>query len=274
LGHNFEIAIGQTESINKAFSKQSRDYDNHDEGNIILKDMRAQVYGHVERFIKPASHVLELNAGTGIDAVKFVSWGHRVLATDLSDGMVFQISNKIESHQLQESLRCQQLSYENLDLLAGQKFDYVFSNFGGLNCIPDLSSVTKNLPLILKPKARITWVIMPPIYLWELSGIFVGHGKSAWRRLNKHGVKSHLEGEYFTTYYHSLSNIKKAFGSQFKLLCVEGLAAVSPPPHRSDIPKNYSRLYKCLRTLDKLLRTIYPFNRWADHIIATFEFNP
>jgi ubiquinone/menaquinone biosynthesis C-methylase UbiE len=274
LGDNIEIVISQTESVNRAFSNQSRDYDKHDEGNIILKDMRAQVYDHVQRFIRPASHVLELNSGTGIDALRFISWGHKVLATDLSDGMVFQIRNKIKSHRLQESLLCQQLSYENIDLLQGQKFDYVFSNFGGLNCISDLSTVTKNLPLILKPQARITWVVMPPIYLWELSGIFVGHGKSAWRRLNKHGVKSHLEGEYFTTYYHSLSNIKKAFGSQFKLLCVEGLAAVSPPPHRGDIPEKYPRLYKSLQGLDKLTRTFYPFNRWADHIIATFEFNP
>jgi hypothetical protein len=157
--------------------------------------------------------------------------------------------------------------------LQGQRFNFVFSNFGGLNCIQDLDLVTRHLPMLLLPGSYVTWVIMPPVYLWEIFGILKGHSH-AFRRFHKEGVRSHLENEYFTTYYHSLSKIKKAFGKRFELAAVEGLAALSPPPHRDDFRENNPRAYKILMGLDKIVRTNFPFNRWADHIIVTFQFNP
>jgi ubiquinone/menaquinone biosynthesis C-methylase UbiE len=262
----------QYDAVNTAFSRQAAHYDADDEQNLILADMRKQVYDHVDRFIKPASRILELNAGTGIDAVNFVSKGHSVLATDLSDGMVEQIRNKIEKYNLHERLACEQLSYDKLDELPRQKFDYVFSNFGGLNCIKDLSPVAKNLPAILKTGAVVTLVIMPPIYLWEIAGFLKGHGGKAFRRLNAQGTKSHLEGEFFYTYYHSMKSIKAALGPQFRLIDLEGLAALSPPPHRSDFPIKHPSTYKALRWLDRSVNSHFPFNRWADHIITSFRY--
>jgi ubiquinone/menaquinone biosynthesis C-methylase UbiE len=266
--------IEQTVAVNAAFSKQSAGYDDADQANIVLRDLREQVYKHVRRYLRPESHILELNAGTGIDALKFVSEGHHVTATDLSDGMVAQIKTKIARHQLHSRLKCLQLSYDNINILSGEKFDFVFSNFGGLNCIQDLRAVTHHLPQLLVPGAIVTWVIMPPVCLWELAGIFAGHGHKAFRRLQKNGTRSHLEGSYFTTYYHSLPDIKSAFGKQFRLIESEGLGALSPPPHRGDIPVAYPRLYNFLTKADRAVRSFTPFNRWADHIIVTFRFKP
>src|SRR6187549_3375943 len=118
-------------SVNRAFSKQSMNYDVYDRQNHILQEMRNQVYDHVFSLLKAGSHILELNAGTGIDAFHFVKEGHTVHATDLSDGMVAQIEKKIATHALQNKLSCQRLSYDQLASLSGQRFDYVFSNFGG-----------------------------------------------------------------------------------------------------------------------------------------------
>src|SRR6187551_976202 len=117
----------QEESVNRAFSKQSVTYDADDTQNLILKDMRNQVYDHVSKFLKPKSHILELNAGTGIDALHFVQQGHRVHATDLSSGMVSHIEEKIKIHRLENSFSCQQLSYDQLHLIDENKFDFVFS---------------------------------------------------------------------------------------------------------------------------------------------------
>ncbi|HEY8933562.1 MAG TPA: class I SAM-dependent methyltransferase, partial [Cyclobacteriaceae bacterium] len=200
-------------SVNRAFSKQSTNYDVDDAQNKVLQDLRLQVYDHVNRWIKPNSTILELNAGTGIDAYHFVQQGHTVHATDLSDGMIAQINAKIQKYNLHNQLSCQQVSYDNLDKVTDKKFDYVFSNFGGLNCIQNLSEVTKNLPSLLNNGAYVTFVIMPPVCLWELLWFFKGHGKAAFRRFHKDGVMAHLEGEYFRTYYHSLRQIKEAFGS-------------------------------------------------------------
>src|SRR5438045_6266072 len=81
-------------SVSRAFSKQSLHYDEHDSNNPILLSWREQVYAHVRRFLKPGSRILELNAGTGTDAVHFVSLGHAVHCIDIYEGMISQIEDK------------------------------------------------------------------------------------------------------------------------------------------------------------------------------------
>jgi ubiquinone/menaquinone biosynthesis C-methylase UbiE len=264
--------VSQTEAVNRAFSKQSCGYDRVDNVNIILRDLREQVYRHVAERMKPGSHILELNAGTGLDALHFVSRGHYVHATDISDGMIAQVREKIRINNLSEKLTCQRLSFEDLDEVAGKSFDYVFSNFGGLNCIQDLYRVTRHLPALLRPGGYVTWVIMPPVCPWELSWILKGQWKKAFRRFEKSGTLAHVEGEYFKTYYHPLKKIRSAFGPSFKLVRAEGLAALSPPPHRGDFPLGHPRVYKFLRKLDRFFGRKFPFNRWADHVVVTFRY--
>jgi ubiquinone/menaquinone biosynthesis C-methylase UbiE len=259
------------ENVNRAFSKQSVHYDEYDSRNEILKEWRVQVYHHVHQFLKPQQSILELNAGTGLDALHFASLGHSVLATDLSTGMIAEIEKKVKSNA-QLHLSCRQLSYDQLHQLAGKKFNYVFSNFGGLNCISDLSQVTKHLPSLLNKGSYVTWVIMPKVCAWELTGALKGNFKTAFRRLKKNGTIAHLEGEYFPTFYHSLKEIKKAFGSSFKFIKSEGLGALSPPPHRDDLVKRNSSFYSLLKGMDSFTRHSFPFNRWADHIIVTFQY--
>lgn len=264
--------LPQTDAVNRGFSKQSFGYDAADGSNMILRDLRLQVYRHVAEFMKPESRILEINAGTGLDALHFASQGHYVHATDISDGMIARIREKIVADNFFERLTCQRLSFVELDHVQGKNFDYVFSNFGGLNCIRDLYRVTRHLPAVLKPGAYVTWVIMPPVYPWELLWAFKGEWKKAFRRFERNGTLAHLEGEYFKTYYHSLRKIRSALGPSFKLLRTEGLAALSPPPHRGDFPVKHPRVYKFMRKVDGYFGRRFPFNRWADHIVVTFRY--
>lgn len=255
-------------SVNRAFTAQAPHYDSDDKGNVVIRDLRKQVYSHVFLYLKPGSNILELNAGTGIDAAYFISQGHTVLATDISDGMVNELHKK--AAVLNGKLTVKQLSYDKLGELGGATFDYIFSNFGGLNCIEDLSSVTGKLPQLLRPGGYVTWVIMPPVCIWEQLSVLKGN-MDAFRRLKKNGVTAHIQGEHFRTWYHSLHSIKKAFGDKFELVRNEGLAAISPPPHRYDFPRKYSGTYSFLRMMDGLLRGTVPFDRCADHIVVTFR---
>jgi ubiquinone/menaquinone biosynthesis C-methylase UbiE len=259
-------------AVNKAFSKQSEKFDDFDMSNPVLQDMRRQIYQHINEYLKPGSHILELNAGTGIDALYLATLGHTVHATDLSDGMVRQIKKKIFDENRGNSISVQQLSYDQLNLVRERDFNYVFSNFGGLNCIASLKNVTKHLPLLLLPGGRVTWVIMPPVCIWEMMAALSGNFKHAFRRFTSDGVVAHLEGEQFKTYYHSLRDIIESFGPDFKLIRAEGLGAVSPQPHHTRFVTSYPRLYKWLRSLDARVRHSFPFNRWADHLIVTMQY--
>jgi ubiquinone/menaquinone biosynthesis C-methylase UbiE len=261
-------------AVNRAFTLQSVGYDTYDASNKILIWMRKRVRRHIMHYLREGDAILELNAGTGLDALFFVQQGHSVLATDLSDGMIQKIEEKIISNNLGEKLRVKQCSYTNLNDLKGETFDYVFSNFGGLNCIPDLSVVTSEVRSLLNPGAVITFVIMPPICPWEIGKIVKGKWKDAFRRFQKEGAMAHLEGEYFPTFYFKPAEVMKAFGNDFKQLRLEGLATFSPPPHVDRFPEKYPRTYKVLTKVDELTSLFPVFRSYTDHFILTVQYAP
>ena len=258
------------EAVERAFTKQAVHYDQHDCQNPILTAWRRRVYDHVERFLKPDSSMLELNAGTGIDAVYFVNQGHHVHATDQSGGMVKEIETKISLQNLSGQLSVAQCSYDSLEIEDRRKFDYIFSNFGGLNCIQDLSRVTRQFPNILHPGGFVTLVIMPPLCPWEWGMMFKWNFKKAFRRLSRNGTISHLEGEHFMTYYHSVGKISAAMGDRFKLVGAESLGLFSPPPHKGEFARRYPVIHNFLSQLDRL-GGIFPLSRWGDHVMVTFR---
>jgi ubiquinone/menaquinone biosynthesis C-methylase UbiE len=216
------------------------------------------------------SRILELNSGTGIDAMHFIRQGHSVQAVELSQGMVAQL--RMKSSHANGRLQIHHGSFERLPEVDGT-FDYVFSNFGGLNCSSDLRNVTRHLAAKLKPNAFVTWVIMPPFCPWEIMWVLKGHFKQAFRRFHRKGVIAHLEGEYFRTYYYGLNDVRQALGRDFTLIKCEGLGIVSPPPSAVSFISRYPRLYKILVNADAVLRKRFPFNRMGDHLIITFQFN-
>jgi ubiquinone/menaquinone biosynthesis C-methylase UbiE len=258
-------------TVNRAFSKQAAHYDELDFINPVLRRWRQQVYDHVNRHIPPGSKILELNAGTGTDALYFVHHGHTVHATDLSDGMIEKIKQKIDRYQLHHRLTCLPCAFEHLDRITERGFDYIFSNFGGLNCVDDLTQVTHHFRALLKPGGFVTLVIMPPVSLWEWLWIFKGHGRKAFRRFEKTGADAQVEGEYFKAWYHSASTIKKAMGNAFALIDQEGLGIFTPPPSKPDFEKKFPRIHKVMTWLEAGLRHRFPLHNWGDHIIITFQ---
>jgi ubiquinone/menaquinone biosynthesis C-methylase UbiE len=262
---------GSLTPVQRAFNKQAEHYDADDLANPILLDWRKRVYDHLNLFLKPGGRILELNAGTGIDAIHLVMSGHKVHATDVSPVMIQKIREKIEQSGRQQELSIQQCSFESLHAVTETSFDYIFSNFGGLNCCKDLTTVTKHLPRLLKTGGYVTWVIMPPACPWEWMQILKGN-LNAFRRLKKPGVTAHLEGQYFTTYYHSLSDIQISLGPEFGRVRTEGLGSVSPPPSSQAFTVAHPGLYGRLKKLDRVVGCHFPFNRWADHIIVTFQY--
>lgn len=262
--------VDRWRNVDAAFSRQSLHFDEDDFSNPILQAWRQRVYTHVDQFLKPHSKILELNCGTGIDAIRLASQGHTIHATDISGGMLSQLKQKISLQSLQNKITVEQLPFDQLDKLNG-KFDYVFSNFGGLNCIDDLKKVTMHLPPLLNQEAFVTWVIMPRITPWEWTWALKAKFKDAFRRFTKDGVNAHLEGEFFKTHYFSLSEIRESFGAQFQLIRSEALGVFSPPPAAMSFVKRFPFLSDTLNGIDQSLANVFPFNRWGDHTIVTFQ---
>jgi ubiquinone/menaquinone biosynthesis C-methylase UbiE len=261
--------LEQEEKVSKAFSKQSFTFDEADTKNAILQWMRWRVRKHAINLWKRGDHILELNAGTGIDAVFFAENGFNVHATDNAPGMIDFLKKKIAKGGLEDKITIQGCSYMELGEVENRIFDHIFSNFGGLNCTDKLEVVINSFDRLLKPGGTVTLVIMPPICPWELMYLFQGNFKLAFRRLKGKGTPSHLEGVNFLTWYYSPSVIKKMFGKKYSNFLVTGLGIIVPPPFLSDFPQKYPQLFKKLTSIENNVATKSPFNSWADHFIIS-----
>lgn len=260
------------QQVAAGFSVKAQIYDVFGQDHPNLARMRQLVYAHVLAFLRPGERILELNAGTGADAAFFASQGYTIHATDLSTGMVAAIAQKAAYPQFGGRLTFQLCSFTELEQVRPGPYQYVFSNFGGLNCIPDLAVVARNLEKVLTPGGRITWVIMPPICPWELAQCFKGQFRQAFRRLHPGGTRAHVEGAYFQVYYFTPRQVLAALGSNFRVLKLEGLSITTPPADRKDFAIRHPGLFRFLVGLDDLVAPFPPFNGWGDFFILTAEY--
>lgn len=261
--------VEQEQNVSTAFSKQSSTFDETDAGNEVLQWMRSRIREDVMKFWHKREHILELNAGTGIDALYFAQKGFYVHATDNAPGMLRILEKKVRENQLQDKISTQHCSFLELENIGDRKFDHIFSNFGGLNCTPKLDKVIASFSPLLKPCGTVTMVLMPPVCPWEMLYVLKGNFKLAFRRFKRNGTISHLEGVRFTTWYYKLDNVIKMLQDNYEILNVRGLGITVPPPFLGSFPRKHPGLFKKLTTIEDSISTKAPYYSWADHFMIT-----
>jgi ubiquinone/menaquinone biosynthesis C-methylase UbiE len=260
------------ERIAEAFSRTAEKYDSFAEDHPHLTRMRNKVYSHVMRHIPSGARILELNAGTGTDAVQLALRGYKVHATDIAPGMLNRLREKVDTLGLHDHITLEERSFLSLENVQGAPFDAVFSDLGGLNCVPDLTSVIQQLPKILKIGGVVTWVLMPHICLWEMAEVFRGNVSLAFRRFSRGSVRANLEGLNFDVYYFSPRKVIEWFGKDFKLLALEGLSVLTPTAESKNFAKWHPSLYRALSWLDDKFSTHRPWYGWGDFYILTMKY--
>ncbi len=261
-------------TIAEAFSLTAEKYDAFAVDHPHLDRLRGKVYRHLARFLSPGGRILELNSGTGIDAVHLAQQGYTVHATDIAPGMLQRLRTKVEDLGLDGRITIQECSFTNLDTVWGAPYDAVFSDLGGLNCLADLEPVVSALPAVLRPGGLVTWVLMPQVCLWELGLVFTGQFRLALRRLARGGTRAHLEGRYFPVYYFSPRRARAWFGADFKFLALEGLSVITPTAESKNLARQHPRTYRLLSWLDDRLATRPPWWGWGDFYILSLRYLP
>ena len=260
------------DTIAEAFSRTAAKYDLFAQDHPHLARMRNKVYSHVMRHIPREARILELNSGTGTDAVELAQRGYSIHATDIAPGMLERLQGKVRNLGLHHRVTMEERSFLSLENVPGAPFDAVFSNLGGLNCVPKLTPVIRQLPNILKPGGIVTWVLMPRVCLWEIAEVFRGNVSLAFRRFSHGRVRANLEGLNFDVYYFSPQQVAQWFGDDFELLELEGLSVITPTAESKNFAKRYPRLYSFLRWLDDKLSPRWPWYGWGDFYILTMRY--
>ncbi len=254
------------------FDKHAKNYDTVFTFSEIGKAQRERVYHFLNKELlndKPLS-ILEVNCGTGADARCFSEKGHRVIATDISSEMI-EVAKKKHKNS---SVVFQELDITRLNKDAFlEKFDLIFSNFGGLNClspnqVKEFISQTKDL---LNPNGKIALVIMPRHCIWEkLYFLFKREFQKINRRNTNDFIIANVAGNEVKTWYYNPSKIKLFAEELFKTILVKPIGIKLPPSYLESFFSNKKIWLKLLIQGEKWL----PYSIWApysDHFLILLE---
>lgn len=239
------------------FDHIAKDYDHDFTFSEVGKAQRNQVYSFLNETIPnwKSKKVLELNAGTGEDAIYLAKKGASVTATDISMEMVKtgqEKANKTNLPIVFEQLSITQLhQYKNDDKVA-----VIFSNFGGLNCVSpaEFQSFLDSAYQKLNDDGKLVMVIMPRFCYWEFAYFFFKlKWKKAFRRLAKKPVMANVDGKPVPTWYYSPKQLKK-WNKNFVIDTIKPVGFFIPPSYLNNYfnrkPKLLNRLIKWERKIE------------------------
>lgn len=225
----------QLDDTRRAFDSVSADYDGPRGNNALIQRMRRTLWDTVDRELAPGGRLLDLGCGTGIDALRFARKGYRVVATDWSPGMVARTEARMAEASLPSPVETMPLGIQQLTELGvsyNGAFDGIYSNFGPLNCVPDLAATADECARLLTPGGVLVFSVMGRICPWELAhyalrGRFGRAGVRAARGATAVGMNRHT----IWTRYYLPREFHRHFAARFSLERYRALSLFLPPPY-------------------------------------------
>ena len=255
------------------FDAVAERYDETFSDSVIGKAQRIQVWQELDRVFVPGQRVLEINCGTGVDAVHMAGRGVEVWACDQSAQMLGVARRRVSSSKLAADVHLLPLATEQIqNLEAGHLFDGAFSNFGGLNCVQDLDAVASSLARLLAPGRPVVLCVMGRYVGWEMAWFALcGRMRQATRRLGRQPVRVRLGNSSVACWYHSVRALRSLFRPYFRLRRWKGVGVSVPPSYLEYQARRFPRIMRTLEGLDPYLGRTPLVRALADHLLLNFE---
>jgi 2-polyprenyl-3-methyl-5-hydroxy-6-metoxy-1,4-benzoquinol methylase len=249
-----------------AFDAQAATYDTQFSHSFIGGLMRRAVWARCAAHFAAGSSILEMNCGTGEDALWMARHGLKVLATDVAPNMLRIARLKLAGTPAAQ-VEIKQLAWEQLDTLEAGPFDGMLSNFGGLNCVEDLGGAARALAARLRPGATAILCIMGPRVPWEwLWFLSQGRPAAAFRRMRQGTTWAGMRIRY-----PSIRQTSRAFAPEFRVSRVSAIGAILPPPYTGKALARLPRLVGALSCLERRIDTLWPLPELADHYLLELQ---
>lgn len=225
------------------------------------------LHAHVE--ITQSTRILELNCGTGIDAQFLAAQKATVLATDASMQMV-EIAKARNSSITQNSVQFQQMRIEDIQASKfSAKFDVIFSNFGGLNCLDRkaLANLSTVIPLLLNDTGKFIAVLMPRFCLQEsLYFLFKGEWSKVFRRAKGQSIWSNSGNQQVKIHYHSPKSFSASFSNGLKEQAVIPVGVFIPPSYTEPFFRKHRYILHFLTQIERKFHYKFAAS-FADHYL-------
>jgi ubiquinone/menaquinone biosynthesis C-methylase UbiE len=255
------------------FDEVAARYDSDFTDTPLGQRQRLIVHRYLSQIVQPRYRVLELNCGTGQDALWLARHAGEVVATDISEGMLDIARRKAMLHPEGATITFRQLDINRLrstDIAAELgTFDLILSDFDGLNCLSDISWLPDALRRLLNPGGHVVLVFMNPLCAME-SLYFIGTGRfgRAFARLNRDGVSAHIGNDvHVRTYFHPVGRVAGSLRSHYAIRRIEAVGLSTPPTLMRSFYHRHEGWFRRLFWLEDQLAQRFPFNRIGDHVL-------
>ncbi|HEU5103889.1 MAG TPA: class I SAM-dependent methyltransferase [Roseiflexaceae bacterium] len=252
----------------RAFNSVAPDYDGPKGNNALIQRMRETTWRTLTGVCPPGARLLDLGCGTGIDAVELARRGYRVVATDWSPQMVERTHERAHSAGLGEQVSAEHIGIHELDRLQGQQFDAIYSNFGPLNCVPDLAAVARSCAALLRPGGTLVFSVIGRICPWEFCYYMLrGRPERAKVRGARGPVPVGMNRHTIWAFYYTPRQFYRAFSPDFALSHYQALSLFLPPPYLISLYQHARPLCDALGWLDDRLGGLPLLRDMGDHFL-------
>jgi SAM-dependent methyltransferase len=258
-----------------AFDSVAAIYDGPRGNNLLIQRMRELSWRTIERHVAAPARLLDLGCGTGIDALHFATAGYSVLATDWSPQMVARASARAKEPSLAGRLTAECVGAHELHRIEaadGGGFDAAYSNFGPLNCIPDLRDVSRECVRLLKPGGYLVFTVIGRVCPWELAHYLLrGQLRRARVRFARNMTAVNLNRHKVWTRYYTPREFYRQFAREFDLVAHRTLSLFLPPPYLIDFYQRSPRFGRVLGWLDDHLGQAPMLRAAGDHFLIVLR---
>lgn len=259
--------------IPAAFDGAAAGYDAEFTDSSVGRAQRRLVWEHLDNVLMQVpspGDVLEINCGTGEDAVWLARRGCRVVATDISGAMLTVAAGKAARAGVQHAVTFARLGARDLEAgVFAHRFDLVLSNFGGLNCLsPDqMAGLADRLAEMVRPGGRVVLVVMPPFCLWEtVWHLATLHPRAATRRWRS-PVTAQVGAATFPIWYYGARRLSDLFAAAFDCVAVRPVGLAVPPSAMERAFNAWPRTLDVLESIDRRLGKSAPLAGLSDHLL-------
>ncbi len=256
------------------FDAVAATYDETFTHSLIGGAQRRATWRELDRAFRPGQRVLELNCGTGFDAVHLADRGIEVVACDVSPRMIEVARQRQRRTAPRARIDFRVLATEEIAELQDEgPFDGAFSNFAGLNCVENLPLVASDLARLLKPGAPAVLCFAGRYVGWEMLWYLLrGNPRKAFRRLQKGPIAARIaEGVRVEVHYSSVREIGRIFAPEFRLRRWKGVGVAVPPSYLEPHAVRFPRIMAALEGIDRMAGRCPLARGLADHVLLTFE---
>ncbi|HTE31816.1 MAG TPA: methyltransferase domain-containing protein [Chryseolinea sp.] len=252
-------------------------YDSLFTRSIIGQLQRKQVWRYLQKITPQLKglEILELNCGSGEDAMLFSEKGVNLVATDISEEMLKVTVQRANQFSMQNRISSQFLDPESFDeTVFDKKFDLIFSNFGGLNCIQpeSVKRLLNKIPSILAPGGRFVGVVMPKFCFTESMYLLMTFRfGQVFRRSTSKEVMLELPGGILKSWYYSPSQIRRWSGEKLRLIRTLPVGFATPPAYLEPSFADKKSLLFRLSRWGKRFDQVSIFSGISDHYLIDLQ---